>query len=303
MRRGLATVALALATLPAAAKAPDTSLRPPRALPVAAAVEPAVAAPAVPATRPRARPEPVAAPVKAAPVRPRARPELPAAKPAEPVDPAAATEVTVTALAQSEAPRKQTAVAPSGPEPRSGQVEKRVSARTTGNKAFVCGDRDILGETVGRVTSENSACGIKDAVRVRSVSGVSLSQAALMNCPTAAALKKWVDKGLQPAMPRKDPVVRLQVAAHYACRGRNNQRGARISEHGKGNAIDISAFVLRSGKVLTVVKDYSRKGPLGVARRAACGIFGTVLGPGSDRYHSDHFHLDTARHRGGPYCR
>ena len=41
-------------------------------------------------------------------------------------------------------------------------------------------------------------------------------------------------------------------------------------------------------------------------RKAACGPFTTVLGPGSDPYHSDHFHLDLAQ-RGktgrGLYCR
>jgi hypothetical protein len=37
-------------------------------------------------------------------------------------------------------------------------------------------------------------------------------------------------------------------------------------------------------------------------RKAACGPFNTVLGPGSDPFHGDHFHLDTARGR-GPYCR
>ena len=147
------------------------------------------------------------------------------------------------------------------------------------------------------------SCGIENAVRVRSVAGVKLSQGALMNCRTASALKSWLVKGVQPNLRKRDQVVQLQVAAHYACRGRNNQKGATLSEHSFGNAIDISAFVLKSGKTLTVLKDYSHKGPLGGMRRAACGIFGTVLGPGSDRYHSDHFHLDTARYRSGAYCR
>ena len=35
----------------------------------------------------------------------------------------------------------------------------------------------------------------------------------------------------------------------------------------------------------------------------ACGPFGTVLGPESDRFHQDHFHFDTASYRSGPYCR
>jgi len=37
--------------------------------------------------------------------------------------------------------------------------------------------------------------------------------------------------------------------------------------------------------------------------RAACGPFGTVLGPESNRFHRDHFHFDTARYRSGSYCR
>ena len=31
----------------------------------------------------------------------------------------------------------------------------------------------------------------------------------------------------------------------------------------------------------------------------SCRIFATVLGPGADPYHYDHFHLDLARHGGG----
>jgi hypothetical protein len=37
--------------------------------------------------------------------------------------------------------------------------------------------------------------------------------------------------------------------------------------------------------------------------KAACGPFGTVLGPNSNRFHQDHFHFDTARYRSGSYCR
>ena len=37
--------------------------------------------------------------------------------------------------------------------------------------------------------------------------------------------------------------------------------------------------------------------------KSACGPFGTVLGPKADRYHQDHFHMDTARYRSGSYCR
>ena len=184
-----------------------------------------------------------------------------------------------------------------------GLEEKAMAKRRLRRRGAVCGDIDIQGEEVGRVPGRIRACGIKDAVRVRSVSGISLSQSALINCKTAKALKRWVDKGVVPAFGRRDRVVGLKVAAHYACRTRNNQKGARISEHGKDNAIDISGFHLESGRTVTVLEGWNGKAPLRRIHKAACGPFGTVLGPRADRYHRDHFHLDTARHRGGPYCR
>lgn len=101
-------------------------------------------------------------------------------------------------------------------------------------------------------------------------------------------------------------VAGLRVAAHYVCRTRNHRAGAKISEHGKAKAIDISEVVLVNGDRLNVLRDW-RNGAKGRvlqrAHRAACGPFGTTLGPGSDGYHEDHFHYDTARHRGGAYCR
>nr|WP_254435922.1 extensin family protein [Ruegeria arenilitoris] len=173
-------------------------------------------------------------------------------------------------------------------------------------KTSVCGDIDIQGKPVGSVPGKIKACGIKDAVQVTSVSGVALSRPSTMDCGTAIALNKWVDKTVKPTFKRRGPVVEIQVAAHYACRTRNNRKGAKISEHGKGRAIDISGFKMADGEVVTVLSGW-RKNPskrqLTKVWRGACGPFGTVLGPNADRYHKDHFHLDTARHRRGPYCR
>ncbi|MFT7060350.1 MAG: hypothetical protein ACJASV_002867 [Pseudorhodobacter sp.] len=168
----------------------------------------------------------------------------------------------------------------------------------------VCGDRAIRGAEVARVSSAVNGCGIDHPVRVTEVDGVRLSTPATLHCDAAKALKKWVSEGLQPAFGQT-PVVELRVAAHYSCRPRNNKKGARISEHGKGRAIDISGFKLSSGKELTVLRDYRAKAgaPIRKAHKAACGTFGTTLGPGSDRHHNDHLHLDVARYRSGPYCK
>ncbi|MEX0371149.1 MAG: extensin family protein [Tateyamaria sp.] len=185
-------------------------------------------------------------------------------------------------------------------------VEKAMSRRAERRRGQVCGDPDLQGDVVGFVPGRINGCGVPEAVRLRSVSGVSLSQSAVMDCTTAKALKRWTEKSAKPALRNTGGgLVGFRVAAHYACRTRNNQPGARISEHGKGKAIDISGFQLKNGTSLTVLNDWNsrHRRALRSMHKGACGPFGTVLGPNSDRFHRDHFHFDTARHRGGPYCR
>lgn len=166
-------------------------------------------------------------------------------------------------------------------------------------KGAVCGVAAIKGEQIAPIGSKTGGCGVPEAVRVTSVSGVRLSQAATVDCSLAKALNTWVEDVAQPAFDGR--LSELQVAAHYICRSRNNVKGAKISEHGKGRAIDISAFILTDGRVLTVRDNFNRT--LRRIYKAACGTFKTTLGPGSDGYHEDHFHFDTSARKGGAYCR
>ncbi len=266
MKVRAAIAALALAA-PALAHAPETSLRP-----LAKPTGPAVsrAAPLVPLIRPQPRPK------------------------SEPV--------TTAAIAAPGGP-----AASLRPWLRPDNItEKALFKKRKLRKGSVCGVLEIQGEKVGNVPGKIKGCGVKDAVRVTSVSGVKLSRGAIMDCPTAQALNEWVVKGVKPTFRRRGPVVSMQVAAHYACRTRNNQPGGRISEHGRGRAIDISAFTMMDGEVITVLKGWGQGTTyrlLAKVHQRACGPFGTVLGPKSDRFHRDHFHLDTARYRSGPYCR
>ncbi|HEX9858134.1 MAG TPA: extensin family protein, partial [Paracoccaceae bacterium] len=64
-------------------------------------------------------------------------------------------------------------------------------------------------------------------------------------------------------------------------------------------------FTLADGTQVAVARDWRRDrgAAIKAAYKAACGIFGTTLGPGSDGHHEDHLHFDTAEHRNGAYCR
>lgn len=268
MIRLTAVAVLSLWSVPGAAKAPETSLRPVLRAPAPAG---AVSGQALERRRPVARP------------------------PSEQVM-LAAVGLPVTSPGRSLRPYLR---------PDSVTQQAFLFKRKK-RRGSVCGNIDIQGEEIGRVPGKLKGCGIAEAVRVTSVSGIRLSQPSVMTCEAAEALNAWAGKGVRPAFKPLGKVDEMRVASHYACRTRNNQRGARISEHGKGKAIDISAFVLDTGREITVLEGWrggqERKALLR-AWQAACGPFRTVLGPNSDRYHRDHFHIDVARYGGRAYCR
>jgi hypothetical protein len=201
-----------------------------------------------------------------------------------------------TAIAQSMRPLIR-------PASMEAAAEQRRVARLRGQ---VCGDPSIQGTALGQV-SGRGACGIDAGVKVRSVAGVTLSPRATIDCPTAKALKTWIERGVLPAVGGEGGgVSSLRVVSDYACRTRNNQPGARLSEHSFGRAIDIAGIRLRDGTEMTLLTDWNSADDGAQLRqmwRAACGPFGTVLGPEANRFHRDHFHFDTARYRSGSYCR
>jgi hypothetical protein len=85
----------------------------------------------------------------------------------------------------------------------------------------------------------------------------------------------------------------------FDCRGQNRIRGAKLSEHGRANALDIRSVRLKDGRV---VRPADAGAPLEfrlAMKTAVCNRFTTVLGPGSDGYHEDHIHVDLAERHGG----
>ena len=162
---------------------------------------------------------------------------------------------------------------------------------------------------------EEGDCGIEAPVAVSALEGgvVDFSTKAIIDCHLAEELATWVADTVKPKVEAAygEKLTGLRIAASYACRTRDSIEGAKLSEHAHGNAIDISAF--RIGKRwIEVGPGWTGGGGdaafLTDVRKSACGPFSTVLGPGSDDFHTDHFHLDMIERRtAGPskglYCK
>jgi hypothetical protein len=148
-------------------------------------------------------------------------------------------------------------------------------------------------------------CGLEHPFKVAALDGgtVALNAVQTIGCPLTAALDQWVHDVVQPiAMARfGQPVVQVNSMGSFSCRSIDNLRGAKLSEHAFGNAIDIGGFKLADGRAIVVVKAWTRgdeqeKAFLREAQAGACNIFTTVLAPGSDTFHYNHIHLDLAMH-------
>jgi hypothetical protein len=136
-------------------------------------------------------------------------------------------------------------------------------------------------------------------------SQVSVAPAATLACPLVSALDNWMATGVQPAARRwfGQPVVEIKQISAYSCRSMNGQRGAPISEHAFGNALDVAAFTLADGRKITVREGWhgapEERAFLHDVHASACRLFTTVLAPGSNAFHYDHMHVDLARHGSG----
>jgi hypothetical protein len=150
-------------------------------------------------------------------------------------------------------------------------------------------------------------CGMEKPLKVAAFSNgsIGLTSNATLACPVVATTDKWLAEVVQPAAMN---ILGAQViemrAGSYSCRAMNNGTGtSRTSEHAYGNAVDVFSFRLNDGRVITV-KDGWRGAPeeqafLRESFVGACQLFSTVLGPGADAFHYDHFHIDLARHSKG----
>ncbi len=117
----------------------------------------------------------------------------------------------------------------------------------------------------------------------------------------AAALAMWMAHEVQPAAARllTRSVRSVKHLGTYACR---NIAGSTAldnfrSQHASANAIDIAAFLLADGRIVSVLKDWKGDGarsriPTNRIHTRACRYFRVAIGPDFNAAHANHFHFD-----------
>jgi hypothetical protein len=149
----------------------------------------------------------------------------------------------------------------------------------------------------------DGGCGGEDLVRLEAIvlldkRRVSVKPAAILRCKMAAALAEWVRGDIAPLAERLGSAVSdIDNFDSFECRGRNRIVGAKLSEHGRANALDVRAFKFADGSVVSLTDRTVPRGVRESVLHSACTRFSTVLGPGSDGYHEDHIHLDLMERR------
>jgi hypothetical protein len=193
-----------------------------------------------------------------------------------------------------------TIAATSAQEPLDGQLEDMACLAALA-------DLGVQAEpaTIDRAEEE---CVVEQAVRLRSMAidrdVLEFAETPTLACGFAIVLTRWLAEIAIPTAVYHlgQPAAKVLVGPGYACRPRNQQPGAELSVHAFGIALDIRGFELADGaQILIGPPDRAHPAApermfLDALRTSACGYFTTVLGPGSDRHHEDHLHVDLASH-------
>ena len=154
----------------------------------------------------------------------------------------------------------------------------------------------------------STSCAIDNPVRLNSFATkpatVKLPDQPTVSCAYALKLSQFVEQRLQPlAVQSGSAVVAFGTGPGFDCRGRNGDSAKRMSEHAIGDAVDIVYLKLANKSQMLVKDALNVQSPnfafLRDLRALACQDFTTVLGPGANAAHAEHFHIDLEARRGG----
>ena len=152
-----------------------------------------------------------------------------------------------------------------------------------------------------------AGCPLTNVVRIRR-SDVAFNAPFTVTCPLAVRWVMFERQQLQPLALGHfgSRVARIEHFGSFACRNVYHRASGRRSQHATASAFDIAAFRLDDGTEANVLRHWddedapARAAFLRDVHGAACGYFGTVLGPDYNQPHANHFHVDTS---GMGFCR
>jgi hypothetical protein len=132
-----------------------------------------------------------------------------------------------------------------------------------------------------------------DAVLLADKHRIVLSPAATLRCPMAETVTHWIRDDVAPTIAALGNSLHgVETLDSFDCRHRNGIADAKLSEHGRANALDVRAFKLANGAAVGLTDASVPKSLREKLRHSACARFSTVLGNGADAYHDGHVHLD-----------
>lgn len=164
-------------------------------------------------------------------------------------------------------------------------------------------DADRVSYRVLPTQDFGGGCVVVGAVQLLDI-GVPVSGLKSMRCPLARAFSNWVRYAAAPAAKQimGSELTRIESYGTFNCRPIAGS--ARLSEHGRANAVDVAVFILADGRRVSVLNGWRGTADeqrfLRTLFKSACRRFTTALGPEYNNAHANHFHLDMG---GRPLCR
>lgn len=214
--------------------------------------------------------------------------------------PALAGSIQLPERAPIPQPRPEASAEPSTTEPRPDALPSSERACREQLRKL-----DVVFREADDVAAEEG-CSLPHPIEITRLSErIRLDPPATLECETALAAARFFQSAASDLARKhfKSDLVAVRQASGYVCRPING--GKNLSEHAFGKALDIAGLAFSDETEIEVTQYGDGGEPAGFLkelRAAACGPFSTVLGPGTNADHEDHFHLDMKERR-APYCR
>jgi hypothetical protein len=141
-------------------------------------------------------------------------------------------------------------------------------------------------------------CTATDVVNVNAVllpdnHRVVFSPTVTLRCSMAEAVAHWLRDDVAPTLGTLGMSLRgVETLESFGCRTFNGISGAKLSEHGRANALDVRSLKLANGAIVELTNASVSKALREQLRETTCTRFSTVLGNGADAYHESHVHID-----------